>query len=781
MPIRQPHVTAQGPFAVGSVLWRDAHGRLVCTVVAKATYALVPGESAPLESPLPIQEEDGHWDDDASKSVYVPSDLAPFKQAAEVVIVGSAFAPNERPAPRASARVVVEAIDKLVDVWRPRRFRQDGLLEDSAPLKRFSLRYEYASGGPGTDNPVGIDMERADPRGKYPVPQIVPPSHAIERRDEFVPSIGLGPIAPSWPSRASGLTPTHAAWLRDRTGSPLPAGFFARFFQVAPPDQWLSRGLAANERLVLEGLHPEIPRLVTNFSGIEPRAIVVGSHEEPRRMQGDLLFIDTDRGQATLTYRAQIPVDEGLAELRVIVVGAPMGSAIGQDTLRAILAASEEIPLVDADEDEAAQTITPPPRYAAPVRPKLRGEPDAVTTTQGTLPEVIRIAALPFSSPAAPMPAPIAPPPLAPPPIAPALHTPAPATTWKTVDAAPPLFAPSDSPPASSESAAPRAPRESAARAFGPPLREVGSSSSASTPPSSGGGGFGGVKAASDAAAGREHGRDGASPFGSRADAGRAVRRLAVIDLLSFDPKIAPRLRALKRFAPALTPPRAWALPGVDAPRVDVPDRDRADVIRVLSCATPGSASDVRNALADSLEDLADLDPPFVLVAGELRPLFDEVETLRAAVAIAKPVAGGDKKLLSTLAIAEESLASPLPPRGDTALGLARQIEQASLSLSLPPRYVGSEVERVLLEGRKYKRRTLLGAARVRADLFVGREGAVFPLYLLDSIAASLPLLLAYPVTAICEVRPREDLSEAASEALFAVALGRVLHGRNEG
>src|ERR1700724_3638641 len=115
-------VTAQGPFAVGSVIWRDGRGRLVCTLVAKATYALVPGESAPLPSPLPLQEEDDYWDDDPTKSVYVPGDLAPFKQAAEVVIVGSAFAPGERPAAHASARIILGSIDKSVDVWRPRRF-----------------------------------------------------------------------------------------------------------------------------------------------------------------------------------------------------------------------------------------------------------------------------------------------------------------------------------------------------------------------------------------------------------------------------------------------------------------------------------------------------------------------------------------------------------------------------------------------------------------------------------------------------------------------------------
>jgi hypothetical protein len=121
-----------------------------------------------------------------------------------------------------------------------------------------------------------------------------------------------------------------------------------------------------------------------------------------------------------------------------------------------------------------------------------------------------------------------------------------------------------------------------------------------------------------------------------------------------------------------------------------------------------------------------------------------------------------------------------VPPRSDTALGLARQIEVGSASLSLPPRYVASEVERALLEGRKYKRRTLLGAARVRADLLIGRDASPFPFYVLDSVAASLPLLPSCPVTALCEVRPREDVAETASEALFAVALGRVLQSRAE-
>jgi hypothetical protein len=98
-------VASQGPFSVASKVWRDARGRLTCTVVAKATYALAPGEAAPLNTPCPIQEEDAHWDGDRSRSVHVLNDLAPFKRKAEVVVVGSAFAPQ--PAASILTRVIV--------------------------------------------------------------------------------------------------------------------------------------------------------------------------------------------------------------------------------------------------------------------------------------------------------------------------------------------------------------------------------------------------------------------------------------------------------------------------------------------------------------------------------------------------------------------------------------------------------------------------------------------------------------------------------------------------
>ena len=41
-------LASEGPFSVGSVMWRDGRGRLFCTVAAKATYELGPGVCAPV-------------------------------------------------------------------------------------------------------------------------------------------------------------------------------------------------------------------------------------------------------------------------------------------------------------------------------------------------------------------------------------------------------------------------------------------------------------------------------------------------------------------------------------------------------------------------------------------------------------------------------------------------------------------------------------------------------------------------------------------------------------
>src|SRR5262249_46247216 len=149
------------------------------------------------------------------------------KPRADVVLVGSAFAPGGRPAQSIVARLVLGEIDKAVEAFCDRAFRQTGELVIGQRVTHMPLRYERAAGGPGTWNPVGVPRD-ADPDayGMVAVPNLQPPGLHVTKRGDFIEPAGFGPIAPSWPGRAQRVGPYAAGWVPARWYErPLPQGF----------------------------------------------------------------------------------------------------------------------------------------------------------------------------------------------------------------------------------------------------------------------------------------------------------------------------------------------------------------------------------------------------------------------------------------------------------------------------------------------------------------------------------------------------------------------------
>ena len=409
-------------------------------------------------------------------------------------------------------------------------------------------------------------------------------------------------------------------------------------------------------------------------------------------------------------------------------------------------------------------------------------KPPAVTPRQPPFPET----GLSYPPNPAPVPSPPAP---VPPPLVPSAPAAPPSrptampgrAAWEAMSAAPPLITSPE--PRSAKEPEPEKPL---VKPLVPALRAR--DKDLAGPPKSGvdtknNGPVVSAASASDAAAREERSRD-VRDIGPReglarpAAAASPLRRRVAVDLVLFEPKIVPRLRGQKRLAPLWAqPPKSRAPQSADEPQRPPADPDRTDVLRALSFIEPVGPAEIRAALAESLDELVDLDPPLLLVSGELTPSFDEMELLRATVAVAQSVAGTDKRMLAAIAVAQEALSAAHAPAPETVRNLAKQIEQASATLALPPRFLASQVERSLVEHRKYKRRPILGAPRVRADLATS-GGDVFPFYVPENAAGSLPLLPSFPVVAFCEVRPREDLVETQPESLLCVALGRVLAAR---
>ncbi|MFO0588254.1 MAG: DUF2169 domain-containing protein [Polyangiaceae bacterium] len=295
-----------GPLASGSLLWRTRRGPFAMTVVCKATFTLSPGQSWMAPAQEPAHERDLYTGQDPARWVRAPADLVPYKVRADVVLVGHAYSPDGQPARRVRARLAISGIDKSIEVWADRRRCADGRVLEGAPQPKLALGWDRAALTP--DNPAGVSVHAApDAYGTVPLPAIVWPEGDPRARSGA--AAGFGPLAPFWPGRVEKLGAQRSAALPSSGwhGAAIQEDADDAAFQASPPDQQLS-ALEAEPRLVLENLHASHPRLETALGRVLPQAVVErsGRAPEPLRLVADTLWIDTDRGICTVTWRASL-------------------------------------------------------------------------------------------------------------------------------------------------------------------------------------------------------------------------------------------------------------------------------------------------------------------------------------------------------------------------------------------------------------------------------------------------------------------------------------------
>ncbi len=288
--------------AVEVVRWRIG-GNLNLTVVAKATLSLVHQGTARLEAPAELVRRDRHWDLDPARSVEAASDLAPFRKNADVTLFGHAYNPPGRLRPATSVRLGVfgqrPLLVKTVQVFGDRVGAGPGAVR---PFQQMPLVYERAL--KSADNPLGIDAP-----------------NLVDAADRSKP-VAFGPVPSYWLQRrrALGALPREAL---EADVLELPEGFDWSFFQAAPPDQQIAY-LAGDEWIVLDGMHPALPRFQSRLPSAVVSARVHGAGAGPGypvEMVADGLAIDADRQTCTVTWRRSFPVDseEAASTLRILV------------------------------------------------------------------------------------------------------------------------------------------------------------------------------------------------------------------------------------------------------------------------------------------------------------------------------------------------------------------------------------------------------------------------------------------------------------------------------
>jgi len=406
------HLTPIGPLSTGSLLWRTRQGAFALTVVCKATYKLAPGRSPLSSQQDPVREQDACAGVDPNRWLWAPADLVPYKMRADVVLVGHAFAPGGQPARKLRARLMTTGVDKAIEVHCGRRLGLDGRMIEGSPAAQLALGWDRAVYAPG--NPCGVMVGRPpDAFGLVSLPSVGWPEDVATSAST---PAGFGPIAPWWPGRVEKLGRFRlGALVSTWNGAALPDDADNALFQVAPPDQQTA-ALDAEPWLLLENLHPATPRLETRLGGVKPRAQVqrLGRAPEPLALVADTLWIDTDRGVCTVTWRGWMLLahaeESGTVTLWTDGGESPSNPATSTPPVQAQAPTTSTLPVPAPStstlpvQAQAPSTSTLP----VPVRfdPRETAAMDPALHAKGSLP----FAAAPAGAPSAFMPPPSAPP-----------------------------------------------------------------------------------------------------------------------------------------------------------------------------------------------------------------------------------------------------------------------------------------------------------------------------------------------------------------------------------
>jgi uncharacterized protein YjbI with pentapeptide repeats len=291
-----------GRVAAGSFSWQIAPPKETRVVVVKTTLALVADGAAvpcPEQDPLSgdVLHDRDHRADGPEPSVRYPSDFAPFKPRADVLVVGHAH-PSTPGAGVVSVQVVFGALHRAIAVVGDRTW-SGGAPTAPAPLTPMPLRYERAFGGAGYDpNPLGVGL------GGALLPNLELPERLLRGKGDRPAPACFAPVPATFRARASRLGRYDAAWLRERWPY-FPADFDWGYFNSAPAEQQIPypRG---DEPFSLSGLHPTVPVLRGRLPGLAPRAYAVLSAEHALReipLRLDTLWFDADAQRVVLVWR----------------------------------------------------------------------------------------------------------------------------------------------------------------------------------------------------------------------------------------------------------------------------------------------------------------------------------------------------------------------------------------------------------------------------------------------------------------------------------------------
>jgi len=317
----------------------SAHERLV--VVAKGTFVIPESPHQELETAdeqAPLVMADEFTGEPSTSATLYESEFVPFKPRCDVLLNGSAYAPDGRPVHEVAVRLRVGRMQKSFNVVGDRVW--DKVLfsltpTDPQPFEAMPISYDRAYGGmdEAQDNPENRRAYRRNPVGvgyypltrrKHlpgrPLPNTAEIGKPVENTTGRHSPMSFGAIGRSFEPRPTYAGTYDQNWV-DNVFPFLPADFDPLYYQSAPQDQQMDYPGGGDE-VELTNLTPsgharfrlpkiDVPVEFTNaaYERTEVAAIL------------DTIIIEPDLRRLMLVWRASLPLKRNIFEMKQVVVG----------------------------------------------------------------------------------------------------------------------------------------------------------------------------------------------------------------------------------------------------------------------------------------------------------------------------------------------------------------------------------------------------------------------------------------------------------------------------
>jgi len=274
---------------------------------------------------VPLAMEDEYFDDPKRSSLAKVSEYSLGKVGTDIAVIGSAFAPNDKPAVTSEVNINVASIKKSLHIFGDRFWTRGAI---SAPERYLTMPiiYERAYGGSvelhgktcyEARNPIGVGYSQScsgDMVEGQQLPNIEAVGGLIRGLGDVVTPAGLGFIPAHWAPRIDYAGTYDQNWEKERAPI-LPADFDLRFNSCASPGLIVNGFIQGGEPVRVENMSAsglwEFKLPVVNLEC----EVVFRRQLQKLVMNVDFLVLEPDLSHFTMTWHGSIKIGEDINEI----------------------------------------------------------------------------------------------------------------------------------------------------------------------------------------------------------------------------------------------------------------------------------------------------------------------------------------------------------------------------------------------------------------------------------------------------------------------------------